>query len=384
MYELLRERARKGEALPLDSAVSILRDILAGVSFAHTNNICHRDLSPANILLTRSGIPKIADFGIARPLTAAPQVDGTVPAQAGTGTPSFMSPEQARGEPADDSSDLFMVGIIGYLLLSGRHPFAHSSGLFDISENIKDAEYLPVPPSLPSGLTTTEQRRFREYAAVIMRLLHRERAGRFASALEAVDAIEAVTPSLDCPACGEKVPDTHKFCGFCGASLESKVPSSPSAPGSTSADPDLLVEEGFRFTREGRLESAIEKYRAALKIEPEHPKALWNLGFALNRLGRYKEAVEALDRGLATKAGNGPSMFYERSYAHAYLKQYDEALRDIDEAVRSRSDSFQFLWQRARVHSFRGEDEAAKRDAKEVLRLNPAHAGALRLAGETT
>ena len=169
------------------------------------------------------------------------------------------------------------------------------------------------------------------------------------------------------------------------ALLESGIPPTSEearGPKRIEVNPDLLVEDGFQLTRQGRFEASAEKYYAALKLNPEHPKALWNLGFALNRLGRYKEAVQTLDQGLATKGGNRASMFYERSYAHSYLKQYDEALSDIDEAIRIRPDSFQFLWQRARVHSFRGEDEAAKSDAKKVLQLNPAHAGALRLAAE--
>lgn len=66
LYASFRETARTGGALPLDHAIAILKDILAGVAFAHSKNICHRDLSPLNILITSSGIPKIADFGIAR------------------------------------------------------------------------------------------------------------------------------------------------------------------------------------------------------------------------------------------------------------------------------------------------------------------------------
>jgi serine/threonine protein kinase len=101
-----------------------------------------------NILLTASGIPKIADFGIARVLK--PQDSLVDPhrasSQGGTGNRDYMSPEQLREEPADFLSDLFMVGITGYLLLCGRHPFAHPSGLFAIQEMIADPNYLPEVP----------------------------------------------------------------------------------------------------------------------------------------------------------------------------------------------------------------------------------------------
>ncbi|MGH9849702.1 MAG: serine/threonine-protein kinase [Blastocatellia bacterium] len=97
LNELLREKALNNELLPLDVAVDLLRYILEGVSFAHNIGICHRDLSPMNVLLTAQGVPKIADFGIARAVTA----DEPDEPQGGTGTPNYMSPEQARGEPAD-------------------------------------------------------------------------------------------------------------------------------------------------------------------------------------------------------------------------------------------------------------------------------------------
>ena len=139
LNELLRDNAQKNELLPLDTAVDVFRDTLDGVSFAHGKDICHRDLSPMNVLLTAEGVAKIADFGIARTATA----EETDEQQAGTGNPNYMSPEQARGEPADFSSDLFMIGIVAYLLLTGRHPYSHPSGLFSIPELLKNPDYVP-------------------------------------------------------------------------------------------------------------------------------------------------------------------------------------------------------------------------------------------------
>src|SRR6266566_2827741 len=216
LHTSLRELAKVGQTPPMDQAVAVLGDVLEGVAFAHDRQTIHRDLSPSNILLTGSGIPKIGDFGIARVVAGAQSAKSSPYSHAGTGNPDFMSPEQARGEEADYSSDLFMVGIIGYILLTGRHPFAHPSGLFTIPELIRDDNYNPEPPRPSSTLTTSQQRLFREYSAVVMRLLHRERAGRFTSAVEAIDAIEAVTPSLECPGCSERVPEQSKFCLYCG------------------------------------------------------------------------------------------------------------------------------------------------------------------------
>ncbi len=155
---ILRENARKNATEPLDKAVALLRDILSGVAYAHDRSIVHRDLSPSNILLTATGIPKIGDFGIARvlePISTTPRKPATT--QGGTGNPNFMSPEQARGEAADFTSDLFMVGIVGYLLLTGRHPFAHPSGLFDIPELIRDENFQPDSPRPPAVFSSSQQ-----------------------------------------------------------------------------------------------------------------------------------------------------------------------------------------------------------------------------------
>lgn len=389
LFHVLREKAKKAEPFPYDRAVAILGDVLSGVAYAHSKNVCHRDLSPMNILLTSSSIPKIADFGIARVLPAAAAAQGPpASSQGGTGNPHFMSPEQARGEAADFFSDLFTVGIAGYLLLTGRHPFADSSGLFTIPENIKDADYLPETPRLPANLTTSQQRLFREYAAIVMRLLHRERAGRYGSAVEAIDAIEAVTPTLDCPKCGERIPDQYRFCGFCGASLEVATPPPvpPVAPLPVpTLTPDQLVEEGFLLSRGNRWDAAVERYRQALSADADFQKAYRNLGFALNRLRQYDEAVAVLTKGLALPAAapeHRAGMLYERSYAFFNLTRYEEALQDVEEALKLQPDSARFLYYRARIQRYRGRFAEAQQDARDVLRRIPDHAGALRLLDE--
>ena len=337
-----------------------------------------------NILVTAQGIPKIADFGIARVVSSSVTSCSDIGklSQAGTGNPNFMSPEQARGDPADFSSDLFMIGIIGYLLMTGRHPFAHASGLFTIPELLQDPDYIPEAPRPPSTLTTSQQRLFREYAAVVMRLLHRECSGRFARALEAVEALRAVTPSLDCPACAESVPEHHHFCGFCGASLESQPPNvsaTSATTGPAKRTADQFCEEGFQLSRQGNWPGAIERYRDALKLDLNHLKTHWNLGFALNRVGRFSEAEEVLSDGLSLgEHDHRQSHFYERSLARSNQKKYEEAFANINEALNLQP-SVKFLYFRARLELYRGNVQEAKSDATQVLKWVPDHSGAIRL-----
>lgn len=382
LYDSLREKARKGEGMPLDQAVSVMKDVLQGVAFAHTKGICHRDLSPMNILLTKSWVPKIADFGIARIIgPAGPGLSPSAAAQGGTGNPNFMSPEQARGEAADFSSDLFMVGIIGYLLLTGRHPFAHPTGLFSIHELIADADYPAEVPRPPSSLTSSQQRLFREYAAVVLRLLHREKVGRFSSATDALNAIEAVTPSVDCPACGERVPEHHRFCGFCGAQL---TPDQTALPPTLSKAEDL-TEEGFKLTRQHRWHEAIELYRRAIGADPNYQRAYWSLGFALNHIGNHEDAIAVLQQGLALRTQKPEHLgqfHYALAFAYSSLKRYEEALHHANEALARNPGSPRILFLRARINVFLGNLEEAQIDARNVLRRDPEHSGALALVEE--
>src|SRR3989449_5355373 len=93
LHTSLRDLAKRGETLPMDQAIAILGDVLEGVTFAHDRQTIHRDLSPSNILLTGSGIPKIGDFGIARIVAAGHVTPKSSPyRQAGTGNPDFMAP----------------------------------------------------------------------------------------------------------------------------------------------------------------------------------------------------------------------------------------------------------------------------------------------------
>jgi tetratricopeptide (TPR) repeat protein len=386
LWDTLRKKTRKREVFPLDRAVQLLGETLSGVAFAHSKNVCHRDLGPMNILLTSGGTPKIADFGIARILPTAPTEQGS--SQGGTGHLQFMAPEQARGEAADFLSDLFTVGIVGYLLLTGRHPFADPSGLFQIPELLRDPNFTPEIPRPPSQLTTSEQRLFREYAAVVMRLMNRERAGRFASAIEAIDAIEAVTPWLECPACTERVPEQSRFCLYCGTKIElTSVPVVTAAPPAAAPEgtPEELVEEGFALSRIQRWDAAIARYQVAIKKDPDFTKAYRNLGFALNHVRQYEQAVEVLKKGLALPATlpeHAAGMLYECSYALFNLTRYDAAYDDIQEALKHQPGSPRFVYYRARIQRFRGRLDEARQDAQEVLKKIPDHNGALRLLEE--
>jgi len=117
--ELLRDRGH----LDVDQAVSIITQSCRGLDYAHRNGVVHRDVKPGNLLVSDSGVVKLADFGIAR------ATDQSSITQVGSvlGTAAYLAPEQARGEEAGPRADIYSLGVVSYQLLSGRLPYEANS-----------------------------------------------------------------------------------------------------------------------------------------------------------------------------------------------------------------------------------------------------------------
>jgi TolB-like protein len=117
--ETLKKKIERGP-LGVDEAIDIATQIVRGLAKAHEHGIIHRDIKPANIIVTGDGVAKILDFGLAK------LAGGTMVTRSGTtlGTAAYMSPEQARGDPADQRADIWAMGVMLYEMLVGRNPFA--------------------------------------------------------------------------------------------------------------------------------------------------------------------------------------------------------------------------------------------------------------------
>jgi serine/threonine-protein kinase len=136
----LADLLHDGRPVADDDAARITAEIASGLAHAHARGLVHRDLKPANILFDGEGRAKIADFGIARMGAAATLTEaGTV-----LGTPAYLSPEQAAGEPATPASDVYSLGAIVYQLLVGRPPFEADDPLQLLVKHRTEA---PTPPS---------------------------------------------------------------------------------------------------------------------------------------------------------------------------------------------------------------------------------------------
>ncbi len=138
--------------IALKEAARIMNRLGPALDEAHAKGIIHRDLKPGNILFDRSNEPYISDFGIAK--IAQSQGSSTVTGGAIIGTPAYMSPEQAQGDPLDGRSDIYAMGVILYEMLAGAQPYQATTPMAVVVKHITD----PIPhildwnPSLPAGI----------------------------------------------------------------------------------------------------------------------------------------------------------------------------------------------------------------------------------------
>jgi serine/threonine-protein kinase len=135
----VRELLNAGGKLAPAQAAEILRQTLSALEHAHARGIVHRDLKPENILITRDGVVKLTDLGLARAFADAKNTR----AGAITGTVQYLSPEQIRGEPADPRSDLYSLGIVAYELLTGELPYSGETPMAIAYQHLSDR--VPAP-----------------------------------------------------------------------------------------------------------------------------------------------------------------------------------------------------------------------------------------------
>jgi len=179
--ELLRDHG----PLPPEVVVDICGQACRGLDYAHRNGVVHRDVKPGNLLRNPEGVVKLADFGIAK---AAEDSDIT---RVGSviGTAAYLSPEQARGEPAGPSADLYALGVVAYQLATGRLPYQGAS----LTDLARQQEAGP-----PTDLHRVQAGFPPALSAAVSRALHRDPSGRYASAGEMetalVQALQGIAP----------------------------------------------------------------------------------------------------------------------------------------------------------------------------------------------
>ena len=207
----LRDVLQQEGRLTVQRSLEITADVCAALEFSHRAGIIHRDIKPGNVMLTRDGVVKVMDFGIARAITGS---SATMTQTAAVmGTAQYLSPEQARGETVDARSDVYSTGVLLFELLTGYPPFRGESPVAVAYQHVRED---PQPasrldPDIPPDVD-----------AVVMKALAKNPANRYQSAGEfredllraAVGQPVMATPLLPYEAATEAMPPRSSYPGY--------------------------------------------------------------------------------------------------------------------------------------------------------------------------
>jgi hypothetical protein len=186
--ETFEQMVRRRGPIPSEEAISLFRQALAGIGYAHRLGIVHRDIKPGNIMLNRQGVVKVMDCGVAKALSAR----GVAKSGAHIGTPLYMSPEQFLNRGVDFRSDIYSLGVTLYEMLTGKVPFSADSD-YQIM-----ADHVNTPPPL---LTSIFPYVPKSVESVVLKALEKNPDARYQSVEDFAAALDG-TQGLVVPAPG--------------------------------------------------------------------------------------------------------------------------------------------------------------------------------------
>lgn len=232
----LKDLVQRGGAVPPALVIRFGREIASALEFAHRRGFVHRDVKPQNVLVDQDGHARLSDFGIAQ------AVENVALTQTGTvlGTPQYMAPEQARGQPTGPTSDIYSLGVVLYELATGQVPFTADSPLAVALRHIQDEPLPPrrLNPSLPPALERA-----------ILRALAKEPGQRQSSAAMLAEELghgpdpvrERTTPVSAVPAGATRRAAAAAPAGVRRAPPAGRRPVAPARPRKSNAGPIVLL-----------------------------------------------------------------------------------------------------------------------------------------------
>ncbi len=292
--------------------LEILRGCLEGLEYAHSHGCeFHGDIKPGNILITQDWQVKITDFGVARSYREAPSELG--------GSEKWAAPETLRAWEddkiwhGDKQSDLFSLGVVTYLLLTGRNPFLDPSGLREPSELILDPDYLVPSPSNSNPVITK----------IANKLLMKEPRNRYATAREVLDdlfEVAEVPPPESSP--NEAYTPVTKI-----RTSEAMAASSP----------EELVKTAYSLNSNKNYEEAERYCTEALRKNPKFMPAYQTRGFARSNLTKYEDAIADFNTAISftgpADAMKKGQLFYQRAYTKRLAGEMEAACEDVRQAL---------------------------------------------------
>lgn len=409
----LKDRMRRG--LTLAEAIAVTVTVANALEFAHRREVVHRDLKPENIMFRDAATPVLTDFGIAR----VSDSEATRLTQAGTivGTPTYMSPEQARGIDVDGRSDQYSLGVLFYEMLAGKPPFVSETPM-----GVALAHVTEAPPSLPGKfaqfqplmdklLAKQPDQRYPNLDAFVRELRATVTGSRTLQAELRIDSLHNSSEQLRAlgfsdsqihtatrPVVGLDLLDVRKLsrfakpAGIAAAVLLAMVLAwsfwPASAPQEQPLDPALqvavnsIMSEADRLIEQGQLvtppeDNAYDKLQAALQIAPGFPPARQRIAAIA---GRLKDEADAA-------VGQGDFQLAELRVAEALSVKPDDAglglLRErigVAKLAAERGEQVTDLLRRSAAERqagrLYGEGVTALALVRQALRLDPNHAAA--------
>ena len=310
--ESLRDRLVREKQLPIEDAVTIVRQVASALSYAHSRDVVHRDVKPDNVLLSEGGAI-VADFGIAGAVLAA----GGRLTQTGIilGTPAYMSPEQGAGDRAlDGRSDVYSLGCVLYEMLTGEPPFTGSSAQAIIAKRF--TEPAPSARRLRDTLPLAMDR-------AIAKALARAPADRFATPHDFAKALLTFAGTLEEP-----------------LAPSPRVTETPRRDDSRDAGRDAFARHAWRQAFETLSHAQQEQPLSVEDVERLAESAWW--------IGRIDECIAARERAYAAymdqgKPGSAAAVavrlaedFFRRqakSLGNGWLKRAERLLQDVPECM---------------------------------------------------
>jgi serine/threonine protein kinase len=292
--------ARKAP-LPLAQKAGYIIQICRALEYAHKHGVVHRDIKPGNIMGTTEGTVKVVDFGIARLVDASKTQTGTL-----IGTLGYMSPQQLRGEHADERSDIWAVGVLFYELLCYQRPFLGDNPAALMMSIISKEP----PPLAGTGVDCTS-----EVEAIIFRMLQKEAVDRYQTMEEALLDLDPVWKRLQQARVGELVADSQRL-------IEA---------GDLKTAQQLLREALHADSSNSEAKALLDKISKELRRQQMLPKVMEQLAKAQEMLdaGQFQEAKAEAQAALQIDSTYQPAreMLAEVENAVKRVRELDKKLR---------------------------------------------------------
>jgi len=332
---------------PLDLRLSleIAIDICRGLAFAQEKQpgLVHRDLKPENILIAQGKIAKVTDFGLADIVEETKlELQATTVETAGrqslmswqgiAGTPTYMAPEQWRGEMLDVRTDIYAVGCIIYEVLAGNPPF-----VADSLDHLRRLHLEAEPPKIAhiKGLSA-------ELNILLDRCLAKRKENRFSAPSDLLQELDAIyQESFEHPPPHRPEPGVfsafdHNFRGLTFNALKQYKKALVDLNQAIRMDPNyahfFLLNRSNTYIALKESTKSLEDLNRAIELHPEYAKAYSNRGLLFDDLQQFEMAFADFDRAIELDPSE-PSFYSNRGNTYKDIKQFEKALADFNHAI---------------------------------------------------